>query len=185
MTNVRKEWNLSGYQEHADFVPVHGAPVVDLLRLHSKAGARVLDLGCGDGKLTSELIELGFDVVGADSSEALLKGARTRGIRTVLADGHDLRFDTEFDAVFSNAALHWMTEPEKVIDSVARALKRPGVFVVISAGTEMSRRFAPRCTRRRVPLATLASFQNSGSFLPSTNTRRCLSAQGFVSNTPN
>lgn len=120
-------WQTETYVANAAFVADLGAPVVDLLA--PCAGERILDLGCGDGRLTEKLIAVGADVVGADASTDLLASAAARGIKTVHADGHALPFDGEFDAVFSNAALHWMKRPAEVIAGVNRALKPGGRFV--------------------------------------------------------
>jgi SAM-dependent methyltransferase len=101
--------------------------VVELLA--PAAGERVLDLGCGDGVLTAELVARGGAVVGVDGSAAQVEAARARGLDARVMDGHRLGFGPDFDAVFSNAALHWMTEPARVIEGVWRALRPGGRFV--------------------------------------------------------
>ena len=93
------------------------------------AGERILDLGCGDGALTEALVARGCAVVGVDASAAQVEAARRRGLDARVADGQHLAFDREFDAVFSNAAMHWMTEPDRVIAGVWRALRPGGRFV--------------------------------------------------------
>ncbi|HTD27130.1 MAG TPA: class I SAM-dependent methyltransferase [Candidatus Elarobacter sp.] len=93
------------------------------------AGERILDLGCGDGALTEALVARGCAVVGVDASAAQVEAARQRGLDARVMDGQRLAFDAEFDAVFSNAALHWMTNPERVIAGVWRALRPGGRFV--------------------------------------------------------
>ena len=93
------------------------------------AGERILDLGCGDGALTEALVARGCAVVGVDASAAQVEAARRRGLDARVMDGQRLAFDAEFDAVFSNAALHWMTNPERVIAGVWRALRPSGRFV--------------------------------------------------------
>ncbi|WP_207461925.1 class I SAM-dependent methyltransferase [Azospirillum sp. SYSU D00513] len=122
-----QRWEAAGYRHHAGFVPELGMPVLELLA--PKPGERILDLGCGDGTLTERLAASGAAVTGADSSPDLLAAARARGLDVRLMDGHALSFDAEFDAVFSNAALHWMKDPDTVIAGVARALKPGGRFV--------------------------------------------------------
>jgi SAM-dependent methyltransferase len=97
--------------------------------LAPKPGERILDLGCGDGVLTAEIKAAGADVLGVDLSDELLAVARMKGLNVRKMDGHGLDFVREFDAVFSNAALHWMRAPELVIAGVAGALKRGGRFV--------------------------------------------------------
>ena len=121
------EWDPVAYQAHASFVPALGAPVVDLLA--PKPGERILDLGCGDGALTVKLVESGAAVVGVDADKAMIATAKERGLDARLGDGRQLEFDGEFDAVFTNAALHWMAMPERVTAGVFKALKPGGRYV--------------------------------------------------------
>ncbi len=133
MSSARQQtWSAAGYDENARFVSDLGGEI--LRWLAPQPGERILDLGCGDGALTAKLIEAGADVVGVDASEQLLEAARQRGLDARLMDGEALTFDSEFDAVFSNAALHWMTQPQAVIDGVKRALKLGGRFVAEFGG---------------------------------------------------
>jgi SAM-dependent methyltransferase len=125
-------WSAERYEANARFVSDLGAPVVALL--DPKPGERILDLGCGDGALTAALAAAGADVLGVDASADMVAAARARGLDAEVADGHELRFNGEFDAVFSNAALHWMTDPDAVIAGVARALKPGGRFVAEQGG---------------------------------------------------
>ncbi|GAC1626428.1 MAG: class I SAM-dependent methyltransferase [Nevskia sp.] len=121
-------WNAAAYARNGRFVAEFGAALIDWLQ--PQAGERLLDLGCGDGALTAQLAEAGCAVVGLDASVELVAAARTRGIEVRLGDGHALPFAAEFDAVFSNAALHWMKQdPDAVLTGVARALKPGGRFV--------------------------------------------------------
>lgn len=120
-------WQADGYVRNAGFVAELGTPVVDLLA--PRQGERILDLGCGDGRLTAEIARRGAAVVGVDGSVELLAVARSRGLEVIQTDAHELRFAGEFDAVFSNAALHWMHHPERVIAGVQRSLKPGGRFV--------------------------------------------------------
>ena len=120
-------WSAERYRDHAAFVPALGQDVVALL--DPQPGERILDLGCGDGALTATLLAAGADVVGIDASEDMVAAARARGIDARVADAAALEFESAFDAVFSNAALHWMTEADAVIVGVHRALKPGGRFV--------------------------------------------------------
>lgn len=122
-----QRWDPKTYAANARFVAELGQPVVELLA--PKPGERILDLGCGDGALTERLVALGCAVVGVDASAEQIAAAKARGLDARVTDGQRLDFEAEFDAVFSNAALHWMREPDRVIAGVARALKPGGRFV--------------------------------------------------------
>jgi SAM-dependent methyltransferase len=102
--------------------------------LAPQPGERILDLGCGDGALTAKLAELGCAVVGVDSSAPQVDAAKGLGLDARVGDGEHLAFEGEFDAVFSNAALHWMKRPDVVIAGVWRALKPGGRFVAECGG---------------------------------------------------
>lgn len=127
MAIADQHWDPDRYRKNAGFVAELGMPVVDLL--DPKPGERILDLGCGDGALTAKLVALGCEVVGVDASPDQIRKAREEGLDAHVADGQSLGFDREFDAVFTNAALHWMKNPDAVIAGVARALKPGGRFV--------------------------------------------------------
>jgi trans-aconitate methyltransferase len=86
-------------------------------------------LGCGDGALTGKIAGYGCAVIGADSSFPQLKAARDRGLNVAVMDGHQFSFRRKFDAVFTNAALHWMKRPELVVAGVASSLKPVGRFI--------------------------------------------------------
>jgi SAM-dependent methyltransferase len=137
MDNVENKsgqvWHADRYSEHAHFVPALGQPVLDLLR--PSPGERILDLACGDGVLTEKIVAAGASVVGVDAAPDMVKAAQARGLDARVMDGSNLGFNHEFDAVFSNAALHWMkSAPDAVIAGVARALKPGGRFVAEMGG---------------------------------------------------
>ena len=125
-------WKADRYAHNARFVADLGAPV--LAYLAPQPGEKILDLGCGDGTLTEKLVAAGADVVGVDASAAMVEAARAKGLNAEVMDGGALTFDGVFDAVFSNAALHWMLDPEAVIAGVRRALKPGGRFVAEFGG---------------------------------------------------
>ena len=128
-----QEWNAKQYAKNARFVSDLGQAVLDLL--NPQPGERILDLGCGDGALTERLVAAGANVVGVDSSADMVRAAKDRGLDARLVDGYTLEFDSEFDAVFSNAAMHWMKrDPDAVVAGVYRALKPGGRFVAEMGG---------------------------------------------------
>ena len=125
-------WDAGTYVHNAGFVASLGVPVAGLL--DPKPGERILDLGCGDGALTKQIADLHCTVTGVDGSADMVRAAQERGLDAAVMDGHALPYDGEFDAVFSNAALHWMTRPDEVLQGVYRALKPGGRFVAEMGG---------------------------------------------------
>jgi trans-aconitate methyltransferase len=119
-------WNPSSYARNARFVSDLGEPLIDLLKPQS--GESILDLGCGDGALTEKIASSGCEITGVDASLAQVEAAKKRGILAAVMDGHALAFRQKFDAVFTNAALHWMKQPEKVIAGVRECLNPGGRF---------------------------------------------------------
>ena len=120
-------WNPESYAKNARFVSDLGEPLLHLL--DAQPGELILDLGCGDGALTEKIAGYGYGVIGVDSSLLQLQAAKERGLNVVLMDGHQLCFQRRFDAVFTNAALHWMKQPETVVAGVASSLKAGGRFI--------------------------------------------------------
>lgn len=127
-----QSWDPDRYARNARFVADLGMPVVEMLE--PQPGERILDLGCGDGALTAKLVDMGCSVVGVDSSAEQIEAACRIGLDAHVMDGHLLNYDAEFDAVFSNAALHWMGHPDEVIAGVRRALRPGGRFVAECGG---------------------------------------------------
>ncbi len=127
-----QRWDPERYARNARFVADLGAPLVELLA--PRPGEAILDLGCGDGALTEALVARGALVVGVDGSAEQVAAARARGLDARQADGEALDFEAAFDAVFSNAALHWMRKADAVIDGVWRALRPGGRFVAEMGG---------------------------------------------------
>lgn len=127
-----QDWDPDVYATNARFVADLAGAVVDLLA--PRARERILDLGCGDGALTQKIAERGADVLGVDASADLVRATQELGLPAQVVNGHHLAFSQEFDAVFSNAALHWMRDPSAVLEGVRRALKPGGRFVAEFGG---------------------------------------------------
>ncbi|MBD5634372.1 MAG: methyltransferase domain-containing protein [Candidatus Eremiobacteraeota bacterium] len=126
MAGLEQTWDAAGYARHGRFVAELATGLVELLE--PRAGERILDLGCGDGAFTRMVAESQANVLGIDSSPALVAAARAAGVRAELGDARALCFSRAFDAVVSNAALHWMGAPDAVLAGVAAALRPGGRF---------------------------------------------------------
>ena len=125
-------WTSDTYRTNAAYVPALGAAVFELL--NPGPGERILDLGCGEGSLTEKIVAAGATVVGVDASREMIAAATARGLDARLIDAEQLPFEREFDAVFSNAALHWVRDHDAMLAGVRRALKPGGRFVAEFGG---------------------------------------------------
>jgi trans-aconitate methyltransferase len=132
---VTNTWDTTTYDRDFAFVSAYGAELLDWLR--AQPGERILDLGCGTGELAERIAATGATVIGIDSDPAMIEAARTRlpNVELRVADGHDFAVDEPVDAVFSNAALHWMPAAVEVLGCVSDALRRGGRFVAEMGAT--------------------------------------------------
>jgi trans-aconitate methyltransferase len=129
---MQQTWDAALYAGNGRFVALMAQSLVDALQ--PLAHERILDLGCGDGFLTRRIAESGATLVGVDSSPEMIAAAQEEGVDARYASGEALPFEQEFDAVFSNAALHWMNDHDAVLRGVYRALKPGGRFVAEFGG---------------------------------------------------
>lgn len=131
---TEQAWNPGHYDRAGAFVPQLASDLLTLLA--PKRGERVLDLGSGTGALSAQLAERGADVLGVDASSEMVDEARRKypTLAFKVGDGQQLAFEREFDAVFSNATLHWMPRADAVAEGVARALRPGGRFVAEFGG---------------------------------------------------
>ena len=127
-------WDADRYQRQFGFVSAMAGGVLELL--DASPGEVVLDLGCGTGELAARIAATGARVIGLDSDPAMVDAAARRlgAENTMLADGHDFRLPAPVDAVFSNAALHWMPRPGEVVGRVRAAVRPGGRFVAEMGG---------------------------------------------------
>ncbi|MUL35974.1 class I SAM-dependent methyltransferase [Gloeocapsopsis dulcis] len=128
------QWDAKLYDRNHSFVSELATNLIDLLA--PQAGERILDLGCGTGFLTDKIASQGVEVIGIDYATTMIEQARDKypQLHFEVLDARNLHYQEEFDAVFSNAALHWITEPEKVIFGIHQALKPGGRFVAEFGG---------------------------------------------------
>jgi trans-aconitate methyltransferase len=127
-------WNAEQYEGRHSYVWQFGGSLLELLQ--PRPGERILDLGCGTGQLTAEIAASGAQVVGLDSSPEMLGQARQNypHLKFVLADATSFQFEEPFDAVFSNAALHWVKNAEAAVQCIAAALVAGGRFIAEFGG---------------------------------------------------
>lgn len=128
------KWNTDFYDQKHSFVTKYGEDLLSLLE--AKPGERILDVGCGSGHLTKQIADTGAEVIGLDSSPEMIATAQAAypEINFIVADASDFSFDKPFDAIFSNAALHWVARAEAAIICMADALKPGGRFVIEMGG---------------------------------------------------
>lgn len=131
---MNQNWDASHYQARHSYVFAYGEGLIDILA--PRASESILDLGCGAGQLTAKIAESGAQVLGIDRSEEMIEEARHNfpGLYFKVADAANFTIDSPVDAVFSNAALHWVKDADGVASSVARVLRPGGRFVIEMGG---------------------------------------------------
>ncbi|HHY73435.1 MAG TPA: methyltransferase domain-containing protein [Bacillus bacterium] len=132
--NVKDQWNANLYDCNHSFVSNYGADVVELLA--PKKDEKILDLGCGTGDLAKKLYDMGIQVMGVDNSANMVNQAKGKypEIKFHIHDVLDLPYKDEFDAVFSNAVLHWIKEPKEALKNIYKSLRKGGRFVAELGG---------------------------------------------------
>ncbi len=130
---MTQTWDPRTYEKNAAFVHESAGEVLEWLA--ARPGERILDLGCGDGQLTFRIAATGAAVVGVDASPEMVAAARSRDIQADEAGAELLPYaGGGFEAVFSNAALHWVRGQEEMMGEVRRVLKPGGRFVAEMGG---------------------------------------------------
>lgn len=128
------KWDTKLYNDKHSFVTKYGQDLIGWL--HPQKGERILDLGCGTGELTHEINEVGAEVIGMDNSPEMINKAKKSfpHLRFELKDATEFAFEEKFDAVFSNATLHWTNDQSNTIRSIYDSLKKGGRFVFEMGG---------------------------------------------------
>lgn len=131
---LKQNWDAELYEARHSFVWQFGESLVELLA--PTTGERILDLGCGPGQLTAKIAEHGASVVGLDSSPEMIGQARQNfpHLHFVLKSASAMDFEDEFDAIFSNAALHWILDATAAANGMYRALRKGGRLVAEFGG---------------------------------------------------
>ncbi len=147
-TSPTAAWNPGLYDGNHSFVWKFGAALLELLE--PKAGERILDLGCGTGHLTAQIAAAGTHVVGFDSSPEMIEQARLAypKYQFEVADARTFSVSEPFDAVFSNAVLHWVKEPDAAAARIRAALKPGGRFVAELGGHGNTRQMVDALRRQ-------------------------------------
>ncbi|WP_025688321.1 class I SAM-dependent methyltransferase [Paenibacillus zanthoxyli] len=126
---MKQQWNTGTYDKDMSFVSHFGESLIGLLR--PQQGERIIDWGCGTGDLAAAIADQGAIVTGIDASQEMIQAARAKypDLSFKLADGQTYIAEQEADAVFSNAALHWMKDADKAVASITASLRTGGRFV--------------------------------------------------------
>ncbi|MFB5660983.1 class I SAM-dependent methyltransferase [Alteribacillus sp. HJP-4] len=131
---MKDRWNAELYDRKHSFVSNYGDSLIDILA--PAPGEKILDLGCGTGDLTRKIADFSCDVLGIDNSPTMIAQAKRKypALTFDVRDAIDFEYHREFDAVFSNAALHWVKPPEKALQCIFASLKESGRFVAELGG---------------------------------------------------
>lgn len=175
LTNkVAYQWNANLYQQKHAFVFHQGSGLIDWL--NPQLGEKILDLGCGTGELTAELSQSGAEITGIDRSEEMIQRARQQypQLSFYVEDATQLNGLPQFDAVFSNAALHWMLDAQQVIQQVYQHLQPRGRFVAELGGKNNIAQIVAALNEQRVRRGYSAIETTEQWFFPSLGEYSCL-----------
>jgi SAM-dependent methyltransferase len=128
----KNQWDPQAYVTHASFVSELGKPTLALL--DPQPSEYILDIGCGDGTLTKMIADANAYPIGIDANINMVESTRAKGIKAYHLDATNFSFDQKFDAVFSNAALHWVKDHNSMLSNTAKVIKKNGRFVAEFGG---------------------------------------------------
>ena len=171
------KWNADNYNKHADFASNLAFPVVALL--NPQENERILDLGCGDGTLAVEIEKFSTKVVAVDLSESMVEKTKEKSIEAYIMSATELPYENEFNAVFSNAVLHWVKEPETAISKISNALKTNGRFIAEFGGYGNIKYLTDAMQEVFDKNKEYGEFNNPWYFPKDTDYKQMLEANGF------
>ncbi len=163
---AENRWDAALYDSRHSFVWKYAAELIELLA--PRKGERILDVGCGTGHLAHQISLAGAEVIGLDHSPAMIEQARSHypQLEFILADAASFQFAEPFDAVFSNAALHWVKPPDQAVNCIARALKPGGRFVAEFGGRGNLQSFHSALRRAREAIGCPVSPEQEPWYFP-------------------
>jgi trans-aconitate methyltransferase len=131
---LTNQWNTNLYEDKHAFVWKYGEDLINLLS--PQPGEDILDVGCGTGQLTAKIAEAGVNILGIDADVKMIEKAKLNypNLNFTVADARNLSLEKSFDKAFSNAVLHWINEPDLVIQSIFKFLTPGGRFVAEFGG---------------------------------------------------
>lgn len=171
------DWNATKYNKHADYVSNLGMPVIDLL--DPQKNERILDLGCGEGTLASKIQKFDTEVIALDLSADMVEKTKAKGIEAYVMSATELKFKNEFDAVFSNAVLHWVKERNTAISKIHTALKNGGRFIAEFGGYENIKYLTDAMQEVFNNNPEYGRFNNPWYFPKDTEYKKLLESNGF------
>ena len=173
------KWNSNLYNDKHDFVAEYGRDLLGFIP--QNANQAILDLGCGTGTLTRQLVPLASRVVGVDSSQSMIDAAKEQceNIEFSVCDALSLPFDRAFDIVFSNAVFHWITDHNHLLQSIHKVLKPNGMLICEFGGerniSSIENAFLQACCEHKIVYRPKFNFPSAAAFA------NCLTANGLTS----
>jgi 2-isopropylmalate synthase len=170
-------WNADKYNKHADFVSNLATPVVDLL--NPIENEKILDLGCGDGTLAVEIEKFNTKVIAVDLSQSMVNKTKEKNIEAYVMSATELNFNNEFDAVFSNAVLHWVKDSKIAINKINNSLKNNGRFIAEFGGYGNIKYLTDAMQKVFAKHKEYGEFNNPWYFPKDTDYKKLLEDNGF------
>ena len=174
----KNEWNADKYNKHANFVSNLALNVLKLL--NPLQDEKILDLGCGDGTLAVEIKKFNANVVAVDLSQSMVEKTKKKGIDASVMSVTELTFINEFDAVFSNAVLHWVVDSETAIIKIFNSLKNNGRFIAEFGGYGNIKYLIDAMQEVFSNHKEYGKFSNPWFFPKDTEYKKLLESNGFI-----